>query len=105
MKTRTCTITVPYLGYRLTFDVTYHWEGRFRPATRTEPEELPTLEIDDAQLVEWDGEVATQQQIRLHGDAELIDRAELFSAMVEADARKYPQPNRDDVRYFGRERY
>lgn len=102
---RQVTITVPYLGYKLTFDVTYHWEGRYRPATRLDPEERPTLEIDDAQLVEWDGEVPTQTQIRLHGDAELIDRAELYAALVEADEREYPAPDRDDVRYFGCDRY
>lgn len=74
--TRNCTITVPYLGYKLTFDVLYHWEGQ-------------RLEIDDAQLVEWDGDVATQQQILLHGNAALIDPAELIAAIVEADAEKY----------------
>lgn len=103
--TRNVTIIVPYMGYKLAFDVSYHWDGRYRPATREDPEEYPTLEIDDAQLVEWDGEVATQEQIRLHGDAELIDQAELYAALVEADAEKYPEPSRDDVRYFGCERY
>lgn len=103
--TRTCTIIVPYLGYKLAFDVRYHWDGRYRPATREEPEEYPTLEIDDAQLVEWDGEVPTQQQLRLHGDAKLIDRAELYAALIEADAREYPVLDRDDVQCFGHPDY
>lgn len=103
--TRQVTIIVPYLGYKLAFDVQYHWDGRYRPATREEPEEYPTLEIDDAQLVEWDGEVPTQQQIRLHGEAELIDRAELYAALIEADAREYPVLDRDDVRCFGHPDY
>lgn len=103
--TRTCTITVRHMGYDLAFDVSYHWDGKYRPATREQPEEYPTLEIDDCELVEWDGDVPTQEQCLIYGDGELIDPAELYSRLISADAEKYPEPSRDDVRYFGCERY
>lgn len=94
---RTVTVTVPYLGYSLAFTVDYEWHGKYVRATRESQAEYPELEIVSAVLMEIDGEVPSQQDIRLHGDAALIDRVELESAVIEADAREYPTPSREDA--------
>lgn len=107
MRTATVVITLKDAADTcLAWEVEYQWSGKYRPATREEPEEYPEVEVLSARLVEVN-ECEPTADDREHYEHEWdgIYADQFHDALIEIDAIDYPQPSRDDVRYFGCESY
>lgn len=81
----------------LSYEVGYAWSGRYRRATMVDPEEHPSIEDIDAELVEVNDEVPTQQQALHYGDMWQRHFRQFIAALLRADAEAYPHVERQDI--------